>query len=643
MNDLDYYINDTVHIPEEGTHKYRDFWGAYKGHVLGLMRGTLSGGILGAVIGAGFLGVAALAGLTFAAPAMAIVAAFSVLGIFVGGDIMGRAGYSAGVAAADKAETELRMRYPGSGTGIVQDPSSPSPGEGHHYEVPPERDEGKWFHIQTGIPMTILGIAVGGLIATALSGLGGLLVAGHMSAFAVALLNPEVVHAAGEILTHTPAAASMLTSILPPFLGGMLGLSYGVNRARFKDVFNPIDRALDGGLIRTRAQTLEQTVQLGGQEQELTQEAAEGKANGTINTIQRQEESHRLFYDYFERSFWRSVRDSIKGSLGGGLVGGTLGTVIGAASFLTPLAPFGAAIMITTMGLGAHEGMKIFTETGMRSGATSAASDLQEVKRQRIQKGIDPEVEMPDGRGKDKNFNFKRALVGVLIGAVIGMALFTVIGPLVLGMTGATFAVGAGSGLAGLATVLFGTAGVPLLVGGTVGGLTGAVSGISSRTLKNIAGLADSIYDGRILKGDIRLHQSEPCRLPYLSPSSPWLPREGPALEKALRFTTEVSQPVPYQGPNTGDFDGAMRESARGDFTGGTHSIAPTSTPTTGHAARVEAAQQVAPARPYPVSAPMGDRIQHLIQEREKSSASAKEREDNRIQTRTNEPAVLGA
>ncbi len=616
MIDPTHSINDTVHVPEEGTHKYRDFWGAYKGHVLGLMRGTLSGGLLGALMGGAFVGLALLAGMTLAAP-LAVVAGFSVLGIFVGGDIMGRAGYSAGVAAADKAEMELRMRYPGSGTGIVRDPLNPPMGEGHHYEVPPERDEGKWYHWQTGLPMTVLGLGVGALAAFAFTGLVGPLIAAAGAAKGVLAVGAAAkVATAGSMIAehgvvHLIAEHGIgLASSLLPFMGGTLGFSYGVNRARFKDVFNPIDRVLDGGLIRSRAKTLE----LESYQQELTPEAEHGKNHPTINTLQRQEEGHRLFYDYFERSFWRATRDSIKGSLDGGLVGGLLGVTMGALSFLIPpLIPFAPVITALVAGLGAHEGMKIFTEAGMRSGATSTATDLLEVKRQRLLKGLDPEMDMPDGRGKDTRFNIKRALFGAAIGLVVGAAMFSVMGPLVA-LTG--LGVTAGSGLAAMATGLLGTAGVPLLAGGIAGMLAGAVAGVSSRTLKSMAGLADSIYEGRILKGDIFHHTQEPCRLPYLAPNSPWLPTEGTAQDRATELTTTVLQPKPYQ-------PGMVQAAPEPDA-----AIAPEPSPR--------------PAQPdYPVSAPMAQRVQHLIREREQNNASAMQREDERKVKREAQTSVV--
>lgn len=616
MNDSPHYINDTVHVPEEGTHKYRDFWGAYKGHVLGLMRGTIAGGLLGGIIGAAFVGLAVLAaGATFAA--LPVIAGFSVLGAFFGGDIMGRAGSAAGVVAADKAEMELRFRYPGSGTGIVRDPMSPPSGEGHHYEVPPERDEGKWYHWQTGIPMTLLGLAVGGLVTVALGGFGAPLLAGKLGM----LLNPEVAHAmvemgtAGALTMKSTVLATQgaaLATWLPPFLGGTLGLSYGVNRARFKDVFNPIDSVLDGGLIRSRAKTLE----LAGYQQELTPEAEEGKRHPTITTLERQEEGHRLFYDYFERSFWRATRDSIKGSLGGGVVGAALGLAVGALSFvISPLIPFAPIIMGAVGALGTHEGMKIFSDVGMRSGATSVATDLFEVKRQRLLKGLDPEMDMPDGRGKDRTFNVKRAVVGAILGIAIGAAMLTILGPAILGVIGVP-ALGGGvvSALAGLG--IGAETASALFIGGAVGGLTGAVAGISSRALKNMAGLADSIYDGRILKGDIRQHTTEPCKLPYLSPNSPWLPKDGVAKERAEDFTTTVLQPRSYQPVAQQPTENIAAETP-----------APTKVV---DAAPLPVPHSEAPKRNYPAAAPMGERLQHLIQEREQKGATATQREDDR-------------
>ena len=127
---------------DHGSMYYIMHWGAYKGHIRGIIRGLIVGCAIGAVVGLGFAGLAALGvlgGVTLGAAAgsfalSTLVAGFSAFGGLMAAGIMGRIGNASGNAAAQLAETELRLRYPEL-TEISLD--SPEPGYGHHFKCRP--------------------------------------------------------------------------------------------------------------------------------------------------------------------------------------------------------------------------------------------------------------------------------------------------------------------------------------------------------------------------------------------------------------------------------------------------------------------------------------------------------------------------
>ena len=584
-------VNPTVHLPEEGTYYYRTFWGSYKGHVMGMLRGTLLGGVIGAPIGAAFFGAMALAGAPIAIGFGAFVAGIAALGAITGGRALGSIGFSAGAAAAATAEEELRLRYPGSGDGTAQSPDSPLSGDGHHYETPPDRDKGKWFHLELGLPMMAVGIAVGGLMAVA----------------ALGALAPGV-GAVAMFGLEGDALAGVLGTALP-FLGGIFGLSYGVDRARFKDLFNHTDQWSSGKLLRTGSeQSAEQNLS-----PELTKEAAEGKAKPTITTIERQDEHHRLFYDYFERCYAAGTSGTYKGYVGGPLIGGAVGAAFGALAFLIPtLATGGIApvVMALAAALGAEEGMSIFARSGTEAGTQSAARELLEVKRQRLQKGLDPELEPQDKEKNGAAFRLKPAIICGLVGIAVGIALAPVMGHFLIATLISEAAAAHMVGLGVAASAI-------------MGGLVGTTWGIGTPVIRAFSHVSDAIYDGRILKGDVAPHH-EGRNVPYLAPNSPWVPRDSAMQKTTDQFTVPVPEHrmVMMTQPEAGINSNTMQDLAQ--------------------AAQMRGAEDSRQALPqekrpttkepeYPASEPLNTRLRHIIESRKpEDKGSAVAREDAR-------------
>lgn len=479
-------VNDTLLAagePQEGTYYYRSLWGSYKGHVLGMFRGLVIGSIMGAAVGA----VAVLA-----APATlalgVTVAAFSGMGALFAGSILGNMGYSAGAAAATHAEEELRLRYPGSAEGVSPDSiDSPTPGYGHHYEVPADRDKGRWFHWKIGIPCLVAGAAIGCLVGFGVPGLVGLLFHGAGTA------------AAGAFTGLLAGNAGLVAGGL---LGGAFGGSYGVDRAKFKSLFNYTDEWLNGKITGPgkKAEAKENAI-LNMSEQEAECQPC----TPTITTMQRQEEYTRLYYDYFNKSFWSGLGGNAKGLAGGATVGGLIGLAAGALAVAglglvfgaAAVAGFAPALIGSIAAFGIHEGIKIFADAGSHAGAQSAAKEMLDVKKQRIAQGINPEAHVPETPEEKKWFSPKVMIIGAIVGAVIG-------GPLAAPILGAV----------GIHAV---TAGFGAAICAAIGGMFG----FTPRVFKGMSTVADKIYSGEWLDKSLAHGHERDLSIPYMAPDSP--------------------------------------------------------------------------------------------------------------------------
>jgi hypothetical protein len=674
-------INPTVHIPEEGTYYYRSFWGSYKGHAMGLVRGILTGGSMGTLMGAAIMGTLAIAGVTGIGAPLAL-AYFAATGAMLGAKIMGSAGHSAGAAAAATAEEELRLRYPGSGDGIANSLTSPQIGDGHHYET--HGSKRKLFHWDVGVPMGLLFAGVGALLAVAAGPAGLSLLAAHGITEAL------------FVAASASSTAALVGGVAA--LGGVFGFSFGVDRAHFKTLFNNTDEWMNGNLMRTRSKSslLEET------NQELTKEAAEGKANPVITTLERQDEFHRLFNDYLEKTFWSSINGNMRGFLGGGVIGGVIGLALGAAvAVLAP--PFALPIMLAATSLGAYEGIAVFSRAGIEGGAQAAAKEALEVKRQRLQKGLDPEHE-PHKAKANSLFNGRTMLTGIAAGAIGGVVLGPIAGAamghalhlqvaagsllssLASGISSLFTATYAGSAIAasgaaataattsaavGAATgTAVGTAisahavtsatsaAVTEMVAGTaasglLGASIGATAGIGQQAYKAIAAVSDSFYLGSIVRGRIG-KEAHHRRIPYLAPNSPWVPKE----EMLQRAVEKIS--IPYssfyhisgrdmaRGRNTEAGTPALAANAVGTPLSNATAVAPAANASIGlgssgsaYGGQAAAPVAAAPAaasftapetKDYPSNQPLKERIQHIIAERAPSGhqQSATEMEEKR-------------
>ncbi len=487
--------------PQEGTYYYRTLWGSYKGHVMGMFRGMLSGLLLGAVIGAAIFSGAGLLGLgVFGSLGIApVVAAFAGLGSLFAGSVMGGVGTSAGAAAATHAEEEMRMRYPGSTDGISYSLDSPTPGFGHHYEVPEDRDKGTWFHPKVGIPVMVVGAAIGALLGFGLP--------------AVAL---GALHIGGTAVSGVLAGG---------LLGGLFGGSYGVDRSKFKSIFNYTDEWLNGKVTGPS--------KIGKAKEDailnMTEEEAKNKlATPSITTMQRQEEYTRLYYQYFDKSFWSGMLGNMRGVAGGATVGGLLGAAIGGlivAALTVATGGLGAAagwgIVAAVTGLGIREGIHVFADTGIQASTQAAAREALDIKKERIRDGLNPE---PTPAPEKKSwFNPKVMIIGLIVGALLG-------GPLGLGIAHA-IGIEAIGGMAAAA------------LGAMTCGLMGSTFGIEAPAFKQIANGADALYTGSWIDPTLSHDgHARDVNVPYMAPDSPLQPK---AKTVSLANQPDVNVPSP--------------------------------------------------------------------------------------------------
>ena len=417
---------------------YSTFWSSYKGHVKGLLAGTALGGMAGVAVG--------LALLPIAGPVALIACAAA--GIIYGAEQVGSIGASSASRAAGLAEKHARFLAPENANDPLKaaDDKLMADGRGHHYEFPPERDNGKIFNLKSGLAGSAIGAASGALIG------------------------------ATHLIAELPvvAALGMATPVTAAVVMGVCGLTFGVERGLFKSVFNKVSSLMDG-----KTDT-----------HDVGREQAAGKSNGQLleERVHRQADIHHLQAGYDEKIFLGGVKGWFKGAMGGSAVGALVGTTAGivALAVMAVVAPHVATAAVVVgafASAGAILGLKTFAEVGKEAGTESTSRAIDdEYERGKVlrERGIaTPAVQTE----KKPGFNLGVAVAMAVVGAAVGFAL-------------APFIAGTAIGLA-IAPVVAGAAisSKVVLASCVMGGVVGAASGLSDGIVKTVIGASTALYN----------------------------------------------------------------------------------------------------------------------------------------------------
>ncbi len=421
-----------------------------------MLTGVIIGGVIADAVGAlvcfaaPFIGLGAL-GLHLGL----ITAAFAATGAAMGATSFGSVGAVSHVRATSLAEKHARdwVRMPGfeKGQGKFYDMPFYEGLYGHHYEVPPDRDEGKLFHWKTAL--IGMGIAAG---ATALFAIGGI---------------PLGLFAAIGIHSVTTGMVSLFAAS-----GALFGASYGIDRSRFRSLFNTTDAWTAGeSKLKIASYPTQIDPKLPPKEQALQREQQKELFD---TQMRRQDLISNLENKYHRLIFWNAVGGRFKGFLSGPVLGLAVGAAVGVgvlavASLLAPaiigtaaltlgISTIGAAwaMVGTTAGMGALMGMDIFADAGMQAGAESMAKAIDEEHYHNLKligEGKQPEFKLLK---EDKSlFNFKAAALCTLVGAAVGIPLaFTPFGAALMELLpGAAAGLGAKIAASSLVSALVGT------------------------------------------------------------------------------------------------------------------------------------------------------------------------------------------
>jgi len=508
MNEFEHNNFGEHHI-DHGSNYYKMGWHAIKGRTRGIIRGLVMGVALGAMIGTGLwalgaVGVVSL-GLAAGVGAAQVIAGTSVFAGFLGANLMGKLGSAAGNAAALHAEAELQERYPELPEVLLD---TPEPGYGHHYEIPADRDKGKFFHFRVGAAGALLGAGMG-----ALTGVAGLtsVMAAHIGGLVVA------------------------PYLAPIAIGAIFGSTFGVSRSLFKSVFNITDQLMQGKFSGPTQAELEKS-------RERYRLKGEDGPEPVISNLQRQEEFYRLQNGYFEKGFDAGFAGNGRGLVGGLVSGGLLGTVLGGVAVVA-LSSTGigaglifAGVLATTM----HLSSDYFSEAFFEASGHEHIHEIYHERMRAMRKGInlgfdeaeqkiterrrsDPELTPPDAQSKAA-FKPRVALILGGIGALVGLGL----APL-------------GNGLAGL---LAGTAKAHLTpaLGAATFGLAGVTFGLGPKVTDAISKFADKIYHGTYNPGDNHPDIKVEGKIPLMSHRS----------ELAEHFSKHLQGNMPHITHNSG-------------------------------------------------------------------------------------------
>lgn len=542
-------------LPDHGTFYYKSFWGAYKGHVRGLLRGLLIGAIAGAAVGMGlaalsgiglFVGIIGAGGLGIGA----LIATFTGVGAIFGAELMGKIGNSAGNAAAQFAESEMRLRYP-SLPEVA--PNSPAPGIGHHFEIPPDGDE-KFFHRHVAIPGLLVGTAIGALLAFGSHGAGIELLsetgshlfaaaagtgaatatvatAGHATATAAA--HTAATATATAVATHGAVTATQIATI---GAGGLMGASFGINRGKFKTLFNYTDNLLMGKMS-------------GPSKDQIARDRARYKTQDpenpyVITGAQRYDEYQRLLTGYYKKSFdagWSGDRRGFLGGIVAGTLSGLAAGALGCAALVAlgvvsggTIAPFFPVILSLCAALGGKQGMNIFSDAGREPAAFSVTREIFDERVKSLKTGQDitfdeaedrarkrvtlhPDMD-PPGTENRTWFNWKIGVIGLLAGAVVGAVLAPIAAVTLTHLFGihiAAWSMGAVASIMPISIATF--------------SLAGGTFGMGDKTMDRLHETADKIFMGTFFPGHSVHDHKTGHDYPPLAPDSPLLQKAQPA------------------------------------------------------------------------------------------------------------------
>ncbi len=437
----------------------RHFWSTSKhGHYRFALAGVAIAVPIAAAIGA------AVAAAVSWALAPIIIPAFIGAGALMAVESFGSTGSAAASRASGLAEKHARI-LDGEGKGLAPqtalDDNLMNNGQGHHYEFPRNRDNGKLFSWKSGLTGAAMGAAAGGLL-----GIGG-------------------------AIAHIPAAAAIATAIpalaVAPFLPivvagaitfGLFGLTFGIERKVFKSIFNYTDAHIQGKLSPDKSPDL-------GKQQSQESDPALAQQR-----VQRQADIDRLERSYNERISWGALSGRFRGFLGtvpGVAIGAVVGVLALAAVSLTggaALLPMIAHSVVVPLfaAAGGLLGMKVFSEAGMEAGAEATARSIDnEFERNRALRaqGITPPKPKET---KGSWLNPKAALIMGVIGAAVGAALTLAMAPGILALLPVAVAAHIGTGaLIGISAI--------------IGGGVGASYGLGDKSLKAVAKPFTRIYD----------------------------------------------------------------------------------------------------------------------------------------------------
>jgi hypothetical protein len=500
-------------LPDHGTKYFKGFWGAYKGHVRSLLRGLLVGAFAGLAVGIGLAilwpilvpaggALAALGGGALAAiGGGSLIATFTGVGAIFGAELMGKIGNSAGNAAAFFAESEMRQRYP-SLPEISRD--SPAPGIGHHFEVPPDDD--KWFHGRIALPGLLVGTAIGALLAFGTGGAG------------VELLGEFGLHAFEHLGGHVATTAATVGA------GGLMGASFGLNRGKFKSIFNYTDNVLMGKPGNLTQEQIERD--------QARYKERDPNQPDVITGTQRHDEYQRLLTGYYNKAAaagWSGDRRGFLGGLVAGVFSGLLAAgivsiglvaVLGATPVVMSFIPI---IFSVCAALGGKQGMNIFSDAGRESAAFSVADEIYKERIKTLETGKDitfdeaeknackrltfhPDMD-PPGTEIRTWFNWKIGIAGLLAGALAGVALAPI-----------------GGAFLSHIFLLHGVSALSLMpVTAATFGLAGATFGMGDKTMDKLYDVTDNMFMGTFFPGH-SAHDHKIDDYPPLAPDSPLLP-----------------------------------------------------------------------------------------------------------------------
>ncbi len=511
-------LEDTIpELDEERLHaraeryRYRDEGGAYKGHVRGMLTGaflgTALGGVFGAITYGALTGLAAISafGITVASlPALPVMMmGFMACGIFMGVKGFGSVGSAAGAMSYNLAEKHARSlvksKIISKGHGKENELDEPSfEGRyGHHFEVPPDRDAGTFYHWKTGAIGTGIGAGLGGIVAGA----------GSLAPAAFGELLLAAGHAA-------PLLAPVLTTAAFPLVAvgafALFGATFGINRSIFRSVFNLTDGWVKGSPTGNDLPTVEKELAKARTPEEREQIRVQLKAEYET-ALRRQEKIHELDETYYKKIFWHSIGGRFNGFMGGNLIGMTVGAALGLAVGGLAIAAgvatggIGASVILGGLAMagttvGGLMGQEIFAETGTMSGMTSMGKAIDE-EFERTQalraKGITPSVsKMPKDNGM---LNLKSLALCTVIGLVAGAALWPVLST------------------AGLFAGLHGATGIA--ASSISVGLIGATYGLKAKVLQAFGDFSQKLYSGNLFgkDGTEYAEEHEKTRVPEAS------------------------------------------------------------------------------------------------------------------------------